>query len=382
MSNDGPPEPPVAGDETATLLGSLDRQRATLAWKCGGLDAAGMRATVGASTITLGGLLKHLALVEDDYFSRRLLGRELGAPWDTVDWDADPDWEWHSAAEDTPEQLMTLWQDAVARSRSAVTEALADGDLGQLAGSNGPTVGHPACGDPDRPDRGVRAARRPCRPHPGIGGRARRGRSAALATLDRDCQSRTQFLPRVEGGVMGRRGSAAIVGVGVCIAVMSGAGAALAAPGLIKNGGFEKPAVPMGAFVLFATGSSFSDWYVVGAPGNVAVVSTTFVEGGFTFPAKSGCLCLDLTGSDQHGHRGLPDRRHGGAHAVHPDVRDRKHRESGRHVRNYQQGQRPGQWRGAYDGRQQQGDGVHLDGLEELLAHVLGGRKLDVDRRS
>jgi hypothetical protein len=50
-----------------------------------------------------------------------------------VDWDADPEWDWHSAAEDTPEQLMTLWKDAVARSRSAVTEALADGGLDQLA---------------------------------------------------------------------------------------------------------------------------------------------------------------------------------------------------------------------------------------------------------
>jgi hypothetical protein len=127
------PEPPLAGDEIATLLGSLDRQRATLAWKCGGLDAAGMRATAAASTITLGGLLKHLALVEDDYFSRRLFGREMGDPWDTIDWDADPDWEWRSAAEDTPEQLMALWQDAVARSRSTVTEALADGGLGRLA---------------------------------------------------------------------------------------------------------------------------------------------------------------------------------------------------------------------------------------------------------
>src|SRR5450631_128121 len=58
----GRPEPPVAGDETATLLGSLERQRATLAWKCGGLDAAGLRATLGASSMTLGGLLKHLAL--------------------------------------------------------------------------------------------------------------------------------------------------------------------------------------------------------------------------------------------------------------------------------------------------------------------------------
>jgi len=34
-------EPPLAGDETATLLGSLERLRATVAWKCGGLDAAG-----------------------------------------------------------------------------------------------------------------------------------------------------------------------------------------------------------------------------------------------------------------------------------------------------------------------------------------------------
>jgi uncharacterized damage-inducible protein DinB len=134
------PEPPLAGDETVTLLGSLERQRATLAWKCGELDAAGLKATIGASSITLGGLLKHLALVEDSYFSRKLLGREPGPPWGTVDWDADPDWDWHSAAEDTPDQLMALWQDAVARSRSTVTEALADGgpeQLGRYINSSG-----------------------------------------------------------------------------------------------------------------------------------------------------------------------------------------------------------------------------------------------------
>jgi hypothetical protein len=124
--------PPVAGDETATLLGSLERQRATFAWKAGGLDAAGLQATVGASSMTLGGLLKHLALVEDDYFSRRLHGRDLGAPWDTVDWDADPDWEWRTAADDTPEHLYALWQGAVSRSRSSVTEALASGGVDQL----------------------------------------------------------------------------------------------------------------------------------------------------------------------------------------------------------------------------------------------------------
>jgi hypothetical protein len=47
--------------------------------------------------------------------------------------DADPDWEWHTAAEDTPEQLMAMLQEAVARSRFAVTAALADGSLDRLA---------------------------------------------------------------------------------------------------------------------------------------------------------------------------------------------------------------------------------------------------------
>ena len=129
----GRPGPPAAGDETATLLGALERNRATLAWKCGGLDAAGLRTTLGPSSITLGGLLKHLANVEDDWFSRKLHGRSPVAPWNKVDWDADPDWDWDSAAEDTPEALYTLWQDAVARSRSLVTEALDDGGLDRLA---------------------------------------------------------------------------------------------------------------------------------------------------------------------------------------------------------------------------------------------------------
>ena len=126
------PEPPLAGDETATLLGSLERQRATLAWKCGGLDASGLNATTAASSITLGGLLKHLACVEDVTFSWKLLGRDPGPPWNAVDWDADPDWDWRSAAEDSPEQLYALWRDAVARSRSTVGEALADGGLDRL----------------------------------------------------------------------------------------------------------------------------------------------------------------------------------------------------------------------------------------------------------
>jgi uncharacterized damage-inducible protein DinB len=129
----GRPEPPLAADESATLLGYLEYQRATLAWKCSGLDAAGLGATVGVSPMTLGGMLKHLAYVEDHWFSRVLHWRDPAPPWDTVDWKADRDWDWHSAAGDTPEQLRALWQETVARSRSRMAEALADGGLGQLA---------------------------------------------------------------------------------------------------------------------------------------------------------------------------------------------------------------------------------------------------------
>jgi uncharacterized damage-inducible protein DinB len=133
VDEQGRPEPPVAADETGTLLGFLDFQRATLAWKTEGLDADGMRATLGASSMTLGGLLKHMALVESFWFSQRLHGQDRALPWDAVDWDADPDWEWHSAADDSPEQLLALWEGVVARSRSLTADALADGGLDRLA---------------------------------------------------------------------------------------------------------------------------------------------------------------------------------------------------------------------------------------------------------
>ncbi len=55
------------------------------------------------------------------------------SPWDAVDWQTDPEWPWHSASDDSPDQLRTIWQDAAARSRALVTEALDDGGLERLA---------------------------------------------------------------------------------------------------------------------------------------------------------------------------------------------------------------------------------------------------------
>lgn len=120
--------PPVAGSEVDTLLGALERNRRTFAWKCGGLSSADLRRTLGPSTMTLGGLLKHLALVEDEYFTRQLTGAPaLSPPFDVVDFEADPDWEWRTAADDTAEELQSLWEACVERSRTHVAAAYAAG---------------------------------------------------------------------------------------------------------------------------------------------------------------------------------------------------------------------------------------------------------------
>jgi len=140
----GWPEPPAVGSETDTLLGSLERQRATFAYKCADLTGEQLRGTVGASAMTLGGLLKHLALVEDHYFLGKLAGEPLGAPWDAADFDSDPEWEFTSAAEDTPAELYALWDGAVERSRARLAEALADGGLDQPIDVSWPDGRHPS----------------------------------------------------------------------------------------------------------------------------------------------------------------------------------------------------------------------------------------------
>jgi hypothetical protein len=133
LDDHGRADPPDAADETATLLGFLDYQRATFAWKTAGLRAADLGVTVASSTMTLGGMMKHLALDEDSWLSKVLMDKEPSPLWDQVDWENDPDWEWHSAANDSPEMLQSLWEESVERSRESVTEFLLDGDLGNVA---------------------------------------------------------------------------------------------------------------------------------------------------------------------------------------------------------------------------------------------------------
>ena len=76
--------------------------------------------------------------MEDYSFTTKLSGTPIGAPWDTTDWDGSNDWEFASAANDTPEQLYELWDGAVERSRARLGAALADGGLDQVVHFSGP----------------------------------------------------------------------------------------------------------------------------------------------------------------------------------------------------------------------------------------------------
>ncbi len=75
----------LRGDEIDTAVITLERNRRTFAWKCADVDAAGLGLRLGPSAVSLGGLLKHVAWVEEHYFQNRLAGRPSMAPFDQLD---------------------------------------------------------------------------------------------------------------------------------------------------------------------------------------------------------------------------------------------------------------------------------------------------------
>lgn len=132
-------EPAADAKEVEMMLFALRRVRAQFAWKVGGLDAAALHAPYPPSTMTLAGLIKHLALVEAQRTAECFGGPSYGPQWASFD---GPGWEWRSAADHSPEELYALWTECVTRS----TQAL-DGML-ETEGLDQPTKG------PDGPGQG------------------------------------------------------------------------------------------------------------------------------------------------------------------------------------------------------------------------------------
>lgn len=117
------PKPKRHGDERSTLRATLDQQRASFLTKIDGLQADQLAQPLPPSTLTLGGLAKHLALVEDHWFQHSFAGERLVEPWASAPFDDDPDWELNTAQHDSPEQLRTWYLDAIARSNAVYDAA-------------------------------------------------------------------------------------------------------------------------------------------------------------------------------------------------------------------------------------------------------------------
>lgn len=134
MTDDATPwEPPVAGTDAEHLVGSLDRLRWTFRWKVGGLNADALNLRIGASALTLGGLLKHLTEVEATKFTWAIDGSDPGPPWNAIDYavDEERNFAFTSAADDSPEELYANYDAAVAQARERITAALDTGGLDQ-----------------------------------------------------------------------------------------------------------------------------------------------------------------------------------------------------------------------------------------------------------
>ena len=121
-------DPPLAASEADTLRGYLDYHRDTMRMKTEGLTQEQLSQTHPPSTLTLGGLLKHAALNDDWWFCRVFEGRETEPDWVPAGaFDADEDWELHSAKDDSPEELRRIFDEARRDADAAIDRALAEG---------------------------------------------------------------------------------------------------------------------------------------------------------------------------------------------------------------------------------------------------------------
>jgi len=116
-------DPDPSGSESVLLGQYLDYQRETMLLKIEGLTREQLAIRHAPSELTLAGLMYHLALVEEDWMEVRFAGLPDREPWVGVDWDTDPDWEFHTACDLEPDVLRRRYRDACDRSRQVVAGA-------------------------------------------------------------------------------------------------------------------------------------------------------------------------------------------------------------------------------------------------------------------
>ncbi len=123
-------EPDRAATERNTLTAFLDYFRSVLVRQASGLSPEQLATPLPPSTLTIGGLMKHMSFVEIHWFDHVWSGNDYPEPWVSVDWATTPDWEFDTAARDTPAGLHAGFDAAVTLSRSAIAAVT---DLDALA---------------------------------------------------------------------------------------------------------------------------------------------------------------------------------------------------------------------------------------------------------
>lgn len=116
------PDVARAPDELTALTEMLDYYRAVMLRKTEGLSDDQLAIRLEPSDLTIGGLLLHLALVEDSWFQMAFLGVDMGEPWMEFDWESDPDWEFHHAHEFTGDVIVAQYLGSIERSRKVVED--------------------------------------------------------------------------------------------------------------------------------------------------------------------------------------------------------------------------------------------------------------------
>jgi uncharacterized damage-inducible protein DinB len=113
-------------DELTTLMGFVEAQRDIVRAKTAGLSAQQLAITHPPSTMTLGGLLRHLTMVEHDWSVVFWSGLPPEEPWASAPWDEDDDWEWRWSADEDADSLRAAWEAACQRTNALI---LASPDL-------------------------------------------------------------------------------------------------------------------------------------------------------------------------------------------------------------------------------------------------------------
>lgn len=125
---DAKPYPDLDADERTTLVQFLDQYRHQALRRLVSLsDAEARTRTLPATDLTPGGVVKHLAHMEDHWFTARVGAGELPEPWTSAPLESQPRWDFESATDNTVDEIAELYRRACDRSRG-VAERLASLD--------------------------------------------------------------------------------------------------------------------------------------------------------------------------------------------------------------------------------------------------------------